>query len=70
MVKRLSEDSRISLRNVRREANDVVKKAEKDGEVPEDESHRIRDEIQKVTDEYIKKIDEALKGKEEEIMEV
>ena len=70
VVKRLAEDSRVSLRNFRREANDVVKKAEKAGEVPEDESHRIRDEVQKVTDEYIKKIDETVKGKEEEIMEV
>lgn len=70
VVRRLAEDSRVSLRNFRREANDHVKKAEKDGDVPEDESHRIRDEVQKVTDGYVKKIDDALKTKEEEIMEV
>ncbi len=70
VVKRLAEDSRISVRNIRREANDQVKKAEKNGEVPEDESHRIRDEVQKVTDGYVKKIDDVLKAKEEEIMEV
>jgi len=70
VVKRLAEDSRISIRNIRREANDQVKKAEKNGEVPEDESHRIRDEVQKVTDGYVKKIDDILKAKEEEIMEV
>jgi len=70
VVKRLAEDSRVSIRNIRREANDQVKKAEKNGEVPEDESHRIRDEVQKVTDGYVKKIDDVLKAKEEEIMEV
>jgi ribosome recycling factor len=70
VIRRLAEDSRVSLRNTRREANDKVKKAEKDGEVPEDESHRIRDEVQKVTDSYVKKIDELLKAREEEVMEV
>jgi len=70
VIKRLAEDSRVSLRNIRREANEKVKKAEKDGEVPEDESHRIRDEIQKVTDSYVKRIDELLKAKEEEVMEI
>ena len=70
VIRRLAEDSRVSLRNTRREANDKVKKAEKDGEVPEDESHRIRDEIQKVTDSYVKNIDELLKAKEEEVMEI
>ncbi len=70
VIRRLAEDSRVSLRNTRREANDKVKKAEKDGEVPEDESHRIRDEVQKVTDSYVKKIDELLKAKEEEVMEI
>ncbi len=70
VIRRLAEDSRVSLRNTRREANDKVKKAEKDGEVPEDESHGIRDEVQKVTDSYVKKIDELLKAKEEEVMEI
>jgi len=70
VIKRLAEDSRVSLRNIRREVNEKVKKAEKSGEVPEDESHNIRDEIQKVTDSYVKKIDELLKAKEEEVMEI
>ncbi len=70
VIRRLAEDSRVSLRSIRRDANDLVKKAEKDGEVPEDESHKIRDEVQKVTDDYVKKIDELLKAKEEEVMEV
>ena len=70
VVKRLAEDSRVSLRGIRRDANDQVKKAEKDGDVPEDESHRIQDEVQKILNEYVEKIDESLKAKEAEIMEV
>lgn len=70
VVRRLAEDSRVSVRNARREANEQVKKAEKDGDVSEDESHRILDEIQKKTDEYISKIDQLLNAKETEIMEV
>ena len=70
VIRRLAEDSRVSLRGIRRDANDLVKKAEKDGEVPEDESHKIRDDVQKVTDDYVKKIDELLKAKEAEVMEV
>jgi len=70
VVRRIAEDSKISLRGIRRDANDQVKKAEKTGDVPEDESHRIQDEIQKVISEYEKKIDEMVKAKEEEIMEV
>ncbi len=70
VVRRLAEDTRVSVRNIRREANEQVKKSEKDGDIPEDESHRTTDEVQKVTDDYIKKIDELLKVKEKEIMEV
>ena len=70
VVRRLAEDSKISIRGIRRDGNDIAKKGEKDGEIPEDDSHHIRDEIQKVTNEYIKKIDDILKAKEEEIMEI
>jgi ribosome recycling factor len=70
VVRRLAEDSRVSIRNIRREGNDTVKNAEKDKEISEDECHRIMDEIQKVTDEYVEKIDKLLKAKEEEIMEI
>ena len=70
VVRRLAEDSRVSVRNIRREAKDHVKKSEKSGDIPEDDSHRLVDEIQEVTDEFVKKIDELLKAKEEEIMEV
>ncbi len=70
VVRRLAEDSRISIRNIRRDAKDRVKKGEKNGEISEDDSHRIMNEVQKVTDEFVGKIDEVLKAKEEEIMEI
>ena len=70
VVRRLAEDSRISLRSARREANDRVKKGEKSGEIPEDDSHHLMDEVQKITKEYTERIDELLKAKEEEIMEI
>jgi ribosome recycling factor len=69
IVRRLAEDSRVSLRNIRREANEQIKKNEKNGDISEDDSHNIMDEVQKVTEEYVKGIDEALKAKEKEIME-
>lgn len=70
VVRRIAEDSKLSLRGIRRDANDQVKKAEKKGDVPEDDSHRIQDEIQKIISDYEKKIDGLVKAKEEEIMEV
>jgi ribosome recycling factor len=70
VVRRLAEDSRVALRNIRRDANDRIKKGEKNGDISEDESHRIMDEVQNVTNEYIEKVDELLKVKEAEIMEV
>lgn len=65
-----SEDARISVRNVRRDAMDMLKKLEKDGEISEDEHHRLSDEVQKLTDARIKKIDELLAAKQKDIMQV
>jgi ribosome recycling factor len=65
-----AETQRISVRNVRRDANDDLKKAEKDGVISQDELKRMTDEVQKLTDEAIKRIDETLKTKEHEIMQV
>ena len=58
------------MRNVRRHAMDELKKAEKDGDISQDEHHDYDGETQVLTDEYIKKIDDALHHKEEEIMQV
>ena len=65
-----AEQQRIAVRNVRRDANDDLKKAEKDGVINQDEHKRMSDEVQKLTDEAIKRIDETLKTKEHEIMQV
>jgi ribosome recycling factor len=65
-----SEQQKIAVRNVRRDANDDLKKAEKDGVINQDEQKRMETEIQKFTDEAVKRVDEALKIKEQEIMQV
>src|SRR5580693_4630107 len=63
-----AEHQRVAVRNVRREANDDLKKAEKDAVISQDEHKRMGEEVQKFTDEAIKRVDEALKTKEHEIM--
>ena len=70
VIKRISEDSRVSIRQTRREANDETNKLEKDKKISEDDSKKVHDEVQKFTDEYIKKVDEIARHKEHEIMEV
>ncbi|KAB2880163.1 ribosome recycling factor [bacterium] len=70
LTKKYAEDGRIAIRNVRREANDHIKKAEKNHDISEDDSKQAHDKVQKMTDSYIKKIDEMVVMKEKEIMEV
>jgi ribosome recycling factor len=70
VVKKMSEESKVSIRNIRRDANEEVKKLEKDKKISEDESKKAHDRIQEVTDKYIVQVDEVLKKKEKEIMEV
>lgn len=65
-----AEHQRVAVRNVRRDANDDLKKAEKAGVINQDELKRMTEEVQKLTDEAIKRVDEALKTKEQEIMQV
>ena len=65
-----AEQQRIAVRNVRREANDDLKKAEKDGVISQDELKRMEADVQKITDEAVRRVDEALKTKEHEIMQV
>lgn len=65
-AKNIAENSRVSLRNIRRDANEVIKK----GDFPEDEQKKGVEDIQKVTDEYVKKVNEILTAKEKEIMEI
>jgi len=67
---KLAEEGRIAIRNIRRDANEHLRKAEKEHEISEDEMHWGLEEIQKLTDTYIQRIDELLKKKEAEVMEV
>jgi len=69
-IKKLAEDSRVAIRNIRRDANEAGKKKKKDGDISEDEEKKLLKDLQDFTDDWIKKIDEAEKAKEKEIMEV
>ena len=70
IVKNMAEKSKISVRNIRREANDVLKAMLKEKKISEDENNKFEKEIQKITDQQIKKIDEKESQKEKEIMTV
>ena len=70
LIKKFGEDSKVAIRNVRRDANDHLKKEEKDKKISEDELKHNESEVQKLTDHHIILIDDLLKHKEKEIMEV
>ena len=65
-----AEDARVAVRNIRRDANDAIKKLEKEKVATEDDSKKAQEDMQKVTDKYIKEIDNTMAAKEKEIMEV
>jgi len=67
---KLREEAKVAVRNIRRHAIEEIKKAQKDGEIPEDDAHHLTETMDKVTDEHIKRIDDIFKLKEEDIMEV
>ena len=70
LVKRFGEESKIALRNIRRDANDHLKVAEKEDHVSEDARVKAEKDVQEMTDKHVGKVDELLKVKEAEIMEV
>lgn len=70
VIYKKSEEHKISVRNVRRDANDLLKSLKKDSEISEDEAFKAQDQVQKITDEYIKLIDDVCKEKEKEILEI
>ena len=70
LAHKYAEHGRVAIRNVRRDANDDCRKAQKDGVISQDEEKRMEADVQKITDEAIKRVDEALKTKEQEIMHV
>ena len=69
VVHKRAEEGKISIRNGRREGNEMLRAMENDGEISEDELHKAMKDVQKQTDDFIKKVDEGLEIKEKEIME-
>jgi ribosome recycling factor len=70
MAHKLAEEGRVAVRNARRDVNEQIKKAQKDGQIPEDDAHRQTEAVQKLHDKFIAQIEEILKKKEAEVMEV
>ncbi len=70
LSKKKAEEAKVSIRNIRREYNDVLKKMEKNREISEDDLKRSQEEIQKITDKYIDEVEKILANKEKDIMEV
>ena len=69
-VKKLGEDSKVAIRNIRRDANDEIKKLEKAKEITEDDSKAAQEDIQKLTDKFIAEVDKTAANKDAEIMEI
>lgn len=70
VVKKRGEEAKVAIRNIRRDANDMLKASEKDKLISEDDNKKGSDEVQKATDKYIKEIDAILAAKEKDVMEV
>lgn len=70
LVSKMAEEARVAVRNVRRDVNNEMKRAEKDGEISKNELSRYHDDVQKLTDAEVKAIDELMERKEAEILEV
>jgi len=69
VVRKICEDYKVSIRNIRRDSNELLKSMKIDGEISEDDAFKSQDEVQKITDEQIKLVDECFKEKEKEILE-
>ncbi|MBC8288049.1 MAG: ribosome recycling factor [Nitrospinae bacterium] len=70
LVKKYAEDCKVAVRNVRRDANDKLKKLEKNHEISKDESHKATDDIQKMTDKFVADVDKIAQVKEKNMMDV
>jgi ribosome recycling factor len=69
VVRKIAEDHKVSIRNIRRDANELLKSLKKDGDISEDDLFRAQDKVQKITDDYIQSVDETCQEKEKEILE-
>ena len=70
VIKRMAEDTKVAVRNIRRDSNDRIKKLEKEHTISEDEMHAKQEDVQKITDAFISRVDEIIHVKEKEIMEI
>ncbi len=70
LVKKMAEEAKVAVRNIRRDANEMIKDLKKEKEISEDEQFKGQEEVQKITDDFIKKIDELSAAKEKEILEI
>lgn len=70
LIKKMAEDAKVVIRNIRRDANEMIKKLEKDKEISEDDAKKGTVKVQEITDEFIKKVDEVTAIKEKDIMEI
>lgn len=70
LVGKKAEEGKVAIRNIRREANEHLRKLEKSGELSEDESHRALEEVQKLTDDFVEKAEALRKAKEAELLEI
>ena len=70
VIRKMTEDCKVSVRNSRRETNSLLKDLKKEKEITEDELHKVQDEVQKITDNYVNKADEQQKIKEKDVLEI
>ena len=70
VIKKMAEEARVAIRNVRRDVNEEIKKSEKQSQISEDESHRLQDKVQDITDKTVAEVDRLLNQKEKELLEV
>ena len=69
VVHKMCEEHKVATRNIRRDANDLLKSLKKDGDISEDDAFKAQDDVQKITDNFIQKVDDIYKEKEKEILE-
>ncbi|MGD8695420.1 MAG: ribosome recycling factor, partial [Syntrophobacterales bacterium] len=70
VARKMSEENKVAIRNIRRDANEMLKDLKKEKEITEDDLYRSQDEVQKTTDQFISQVDELCAAKEKEILEI
>ena len=69
MVSKIAEEHKVSIRNIRRDTNELLKDLKKDGDISEDDLYKAQDQVQKITNDHIELVDQAYQEKEKEIIE-